>query len=247
MDFYENLAPHYDALFPPDHSFMDFVARAAPSGPMRAYDAGCATGSAAIDLALAGWDVFGVDLSAPMIAIAREKALRMGAGRARFECGDMSAPDLVNDNSPTSLTLCLGNTLPHLDKESILRFLLAIRAAMAPGGLILIQTLNYSHPDIGAGFAFPAIAAEGSCLRRKYSANPEGGLWFETEVETGGIIHADRTALYPLQPETLGFLLNGAGFINLGFAGGWKKPDFDPLKDRYVISTGRVQDRDRRT
>src|SRR5262245_61868755 len=56
----------------------------------RALDLACGTGTLALLLAEAGWDVCGLDSSAAMLDQARAKAERMATpGRAEFMLGDM--------------------------------------------------------------------------------------------------------------------------------------------------------------
>ncbi len=239
MNFYEILAPYYDVFFPPNPSTLDFVDRAGISGSKRAYDAGCATGSAALSLAGAGWYVLGVDLCAPMIDIAREKATRLGATSVRFACGDMTDRRFVEADHPWNLVLCLGNTLPHLDDGSIARFFQALKSGMEPGGLAVIQTLNYAHPDIKEGFVFPPLESGAAVFRRRYSADPTGGLMFETDIEMSGQVHSDRTRLTPISPDAISLLLSRSGFADIRFAAGWKSPEFDRKSDHYLITTAR--------
>src|SRR4029077_13188862 len=77
----------------PDHGLLDPDVRAAwadlilpllPAAPASILDVGCGTGSLAVLLGKAGYDVLGIDFSERMIAAAREKARAAGV-RARFE------------------------------------------------------------------------------------------------------------------------------------------------------------------
>ena len=59
---------------------------------VRILDAGCGTGSLAVEAARRGADVVAVDLSPTLIALARERAPRdLGSGRVDFRVGDMAA------------------------------------------------------------------------------------------------------------------------------------------------------------
>lgn len=240
MEFYKTLAPYYDSFFPPGHDTLEFIMRAGMAEPKRAYDAGCATGSTALDLGAAGWTVLGVDLCAPMIDIARQKADRLGLDSVRFECGDMTDSRFVDPDRSWNLVLCLGNTLPHLDADSIARFFRAVKEGMEPGGLFIVQTLNYAHPGIGKGFVFPTLEYGPAVFRRRYSADPAGGLRFETQIEVNGRVHSDRTRLEPVTPTAMKLFLTHAGFSDIGFSGAWTSPEFREDSDRYVITTARA-------
>ncbi len=56
----------------------------------RILDAGCGTGTFAVEAARRGADVLAIDLSATLVSLARERAPRdLGKGRIAFEVGDM--------------------------------------------------------------------------------------------------------------------------------------------------------------
>jgi SAM-dependent methyltransferase len=84
----------------PDHGLLDPDVRAAwadllfpllPPAPSSILDVGCGTGSLAVLLARAGYDVHGIDFSERMVAAAREKARAAGV-EVRVEVGDAQAP-----------------------------------------------------------------------------------------------------------------------------------------------------------
>jgi magnesium-protoporphyrin O-methyltransferase len=59
----------------------------------RILDAGCGTGALAVEAARRGADVLAIDLSPQLIAIAQQRLpSTLGAGRIRFEAGDMLDP-----------------------------------------------------------------------------------------------------------------------------------------------------------
>ena len=61
----------------------------------RVLDAGCGTGSLAVEAARRGADVVAIDLSAPLVDLARERAPRdLGDGRIDFRVSDMLDPSL---------------------------------------------------------------------------------------------------------------------------------------------------------
>ncbi|MEW2500422.1 class I SAM-dependent methyltransferase [Amycolatopsis sp. NPDC047767] len=84
----------------PDHGLRDPVVREAwrelllsllPKAPASVVDLGCGTGSLAVLLAEAGYEVCGVDLSRRMLALAEEKAAAAGV-QVEFRHGDVADP-----------------------------------------------------------------------------------------------------------------------------------------------------------
>jgi SAM-dependent methyltransferase len=145
--FYDALAPLFDVM-------TDWGARLAAEGPflkhilsaagaVRVLDAGCGSGGHALALARWGYEATGADASPVMIALAQRKAQAAG----------LHVPLLVSDLAglPHAFTaesfdavLCLGNSLPHLlTHEDLVSALRGMAAVMRPGGLLVLQNLNY--------------------------------------------------------------------------------------------------------
>jgi SAM-dependent methyltransferase len=127
----------------PDHGLLDPEVRAAwtnlilpllPPAPASVLDVGCGTGSLAVLLGHAGYDVHGIDFSERMVAAAREKA-RVAGVEARFEVGDAQAPAV----GAASYDVVLGRhilwALP--DPSEAVRSWVAL--LKQPGVLVLIE------------------------------------------------------------------------------------------------------------
>jgi SAM-dependent methyltransferase len=76
----------------------------------RAIDLGCGAGTVSIELALAGFDVTGVDFSTVALRKAREAAALRGLGpdRLRFVHGDLTAPAIPGAEGPFDLLVDYG-------------------------------------------------------------------------------------------------------------------------------------------
>jgi SAM-dependent methyltransferase len=114
------------------------------AGARRVLDAATGTGMHAIALAQRGYLAAGADLSAPMIAQARQNASRAGV-QARFEAvGFGGLAQAFQADLPFDAVLCLGNSLPHLLNAADLgRALADFAACLRPGGLLLVQNRNF--------------------------------------------------------------------------------------------------------
>jgi SAM-dependent methyltransferase len=130
------------------------VAEAAALRPGRALDVGCGEGADAIWLAEHGWTVTAVDISTVALARAEAHARRAGddvAGRITWQQADLTvwAPE------PSSFDLVSAQFLhvPPTGREALDG---ALRAAVAPGGLLLIVG---HHPlDLETGLRRPRRA-----------------------------------------------------------------------------------------
>ena len=159
-NFYDALAPMFDVM-------TDWNARLSAEGPFlramleeagvrSALDAACGSGGHALALAQWGYVAAGVDASPVMVDMARRKAVDAGfdipfavadlAGLSALAAGptDDDSALGVQRLAPYDAVLCLGNSLPHLlTQADLLRGLRGMAAVLKPGGLLVLQNLNY--------------------------------------------------------------------------------------------------------
>lgn len=132
------------------------MARRAGSGRLRAtgatrvLDLACGTGIHARLLGRAGYAVTALDSSAAMLAEARRFA---NPASVTYAPADLLEP-LVGTGRPAALALLLGNTLSVFGSDADLRAVFRhVGAALLPGGLLLVQTLNYARLRRSGGSA----------------------------------------------------------------------------------------------
>ncbi|HEY2899641.1 MAG TPA: methyltransferase domain-containing protein, partial [Polyangia bacterium] len=98
-------------------------------------DLACGTGRLLAPLACDGHVVVGLDRSAPMLARAAARVRRLSAGARRRTLlvrGDLRA---FSFRRPFQMAICAFHSIQHLTSDrDLLRFLKAVRAALAPGG-----------------------------------------------------------------------------------------------------------------
>ncbi|SED97759.1 class I SAM-dependent methyltransferase [Streptomyces sp. TLI_105] len=129
---YERLLADQLATTPLDRAMLAaFVEKvAAADGPRTIGDLGCGTGRVTSHLRDAGADVFGVDLSPGMIAVARDTYPGL-----RFEVGSMTGLDLPGAS--------LGGVLSwystvHMPEDELAASFAEFRRVLAPGGYALV-------------------------------------------------------------------------------------------------------------
>ena len=144
MAAFHTIAEYYEVL-------SDSEARLRREGPFlaeclerapgrRVLDVACGTGLHAEFFANLGAEVAALDLSAEMIAHARE---RRPHPAIHYAAGDMREPP----TGPWDLAVCLGNSLSLLEAAGQLAPMFrAVQSALAPGGLFVVQVLNYAAP-----------------------------------------------------------------------------------------------------
>jgi SAM-dependent methyltransferase len=105
-------------------------------------DVGCGTGEHVAFFAGADARAVGLDRSEAMVWAAKTHE---DAGKGRFVLGDaLEARVAIGDTPSFGLVICLGNMLPHvLEDVDLARFVASLYDVIRPGGLLLIQLLNY--------------------------------------------------------------------------------------------------------
>jgi ubiquinone/menaquinone biosynthesis C-methylase UbiE len=138
---YQRFAEAYDWAGSLDFSQQAFrrilaLCRERGLRPGRHLDLGCGTGTLAILMAQAGWEVIGVDLSEAMLAQAKQKAQEAGQAVALVQ-QDMRD---LRISQPVCLVTSFYDTLNHLlfaeDMESTFR---RVAGALLPGGLFVFD------------------------------------------------------------------------------------------------------------
>ncbi len=117
--------------------------------PSLILDAACGTGSMTIELARRGYDMTGVDISADMLSIARERARQSGlSDDILFLCQDLGALELYGT---VDAAVCTLDSVNHITDKSSLRsfFDLLHRCYLIPDGVFIF--------DINTPFKFENI------------------------------------------------------------------------------------------
>ena len=128
-------------------------------------DVPCGHGRHAIELALRGFRVTGVDLSGELLEAAREEAARCGVrDRVRWEQADMRE---IPAGADFEAAFCAGSSFGFLGDEGDLQFLRAVAGALAPGGRFVLDASKVAES------IFPAF--------RETHRIETGGLLFQAE------------------------------------------------------------------
>ncbi len=100
-------------------------------------DLGCGSGIWARHLTDAGYNVLGIDYSAPMIALARQSA-----PQACFQHGSYLKVDLPPCAAVTSIGECLNYLFDDATASALGRLFSRVHAALSPGGLFVFDVLE---------------------------------------------------------------------------------------------------------
>jgi len=110
----------------------------------RVLDVPCGHGRIARRLAQRGAKVTGVDRSALFVERAREDARRHGVD-VDYRQGDMLALDAAGE---FDLLVCWFTSFGYYDDDTLRATLRRMHAALAPGGRLLLETMNVHEPGL---------------------------------------------------------------------------------------------------
>lgn len=150
-------------------------------------DLACGTGSLTLELKKLGVDVYGIDGSEDMLAVANEKAFEEGH-QILYLCQKMQELDLYGT---IDTCVCTLDSLNHItDPDEVLRVLERVNFFMTPGGYILFDVNTpYKHRKILANNTFVYDTDEVFCVWQNTLKEddvvdmdlsffvPEGGLY----------------------------------------------------------------------
>jgi SAM-dependent methyltransferase len=148
---YDRFGWDYESINPPSGAEVEWHLLWArrTGGPVLGL--ACGTGRLQCELARAGIETLGLDLSAEMLAMARRHAAALPAearGRVEFVSGDMSRFDLGRQFSLVSIADNSFRELPT--RRQLLSCLRCIRRHLRPGGRLLITERRF-NPSLYAG------------------------------------------------------------------------------------------------
>lgn len=245
MSMYDTFSDDYDRFvnwpgrLAAEMPFLVQQAQTAGGSAARVLDAACGTGMHAIALAQHGFITSGSDLSAAMIARARENAAKMGAA-VDWRVGGFGelAQVFLDRAGRFDCLFCLGNSLPHVNSAGGLAAALRdFGACLRPGGRLVLQNRNFDAVTANRErWMEPQTHRDGErewVFLRFYDYLPDGLINFNVVTLRRETPSAEwtqsvaSTQLYPLRQSDLLPALQSAGFGAVETYGGLNGQPFD--------------------
>ena len=230
--FYKNLAPVYRYVFPVENK-ASFLARHLPEEG-RVLDVGSADGAVlvALETEASGLDVIGIDLSEALLS---EAKLLYPERAGKFVSLDMREALRVFGKGTFDGIYCIGNTLVHL--EDVVQVIGDFHQMLKPGGVLIIQILNYNKIMRERPGELPLIDNDRVRFERYYEYLDEG-ICFKSVLTIKGdedLMLSAETMLYPLMKEMLHQVLLDAGFGSVEWFSGYDGKFYDELAMPLIV------------
>lgn len=225
QDFYSSILEYYDELFPLDAAAVPFFGKLqqefrdawqGDSIPLCRYlGIGCATGNLENALSSPTMDITGIDKNADMIETAKRR-MKRGYSTTRFF--EMSSLDMKRFLKAGSFHIiaCIDNTLPFIADETLLRkFFYDAKALLAPGGTLVVQTINMDNLVPGKPFQLKTRASIRVSLTTTWVPAGEGKYVVDAALELGNgkkIILQKTTEVVALPTSRIEAYAREAGF-----------------------------------
>lgn len=225
MSFYSDFAAYYEVVFPFREPVFAFLAGRLAPGARRVLDLGCGTGHYCGRFAAAGHAAVGLDLDPAMIATAARDY-----PAARFH--ELDLLDLDRVAGRCDLAYSIGNVLAHVPPERLPELLAKVRAVLSPGGVWVLQTVNWDH-ILGLGrreFRLPERSLpDGALFSRAYLDLTPQRLRFATRLASAErLVFAGEVELFPVRTDEVLRLHAAAGFVEEGHWGDFVGTPFRP-------------------
>lgn len=229
MEFYQGISEYYDAIFPTGEAQLALLTKKF-AGKNRILDLASGTGNYAIALAQQGYQVWGIDLNANMIAQAQAKGENKDLP-VEFLVADMQECDNFFPPKYFGGVFCIGNSLVHLpDKSAVFNLIKKVYHLLEDQGVFIIQIINYDrvlHYNIKS---LPTIYNEQAGVKfvRKYRYDPlKKSIIFTATLEIkDGQPVTNSVVLLPLLKDELVDYLKKAGFKHIEVFGDFKGNPF---------------------
>jgi glycine/sarcosine N-methyltransferase len=227
-NFYTSISKYYSEIFPYNPVQLKFVKNSV--GLLKnkhVLDIGCATGELAFNLAKDGAIVTGIDLNEDLLNQAKNNKQ---LPNLQFQIGNMLELESDFQKEQFDAILCFGNTLVHLSTiELIQQMLNGVKAVLKPGGLFLMQILNYDYILKEKVSALPLIETNNIKFIRKYKFNVNSPLIrFQTDLylknEEQNV--SNETSLFGLKSSVLFDMLANSGFRKIELYSNFKQSAF---------------------
>ncbi len=116
----------------------------------RLCELGCGTGNISLNMSKLGYDITGVDISAPMLALAKKKFTKRSTPESRFLNHDMVT---YSSKDSYDVAICLYDSINYIAEAALLKqFFRNVFVSLKPGGIFVfdasLESNSLSDPSL---------------------------------------------------------------------------------------------------
>ena len=222
MSMYSRFAVWYDRIFPFSPGVYAFLTHHLGERGGSVLDLGCGTGEYCAAFTRDGIQAVGLDLDPAMISQARTRA-----PETEFQVMDMV--DFPALGGPWTMIYSIGNTAAHLPPERFWACVDQVADRLLPGGIWVLQVMNWDYVLGLPGFAFPPKVMDGAVFHRSYEGITADSLTFRTGLDIDGQrVFDDQVTLYPLKSAEIAAGHQARGFRLVEHVSDYAGSGFEP-------------------
>jgi 2-polyprenyl-3-methyl-5-hydroxy-6-metoxy-1,4-benzoquinol methylase len=221
--FYSSIAKYYSEIFPFNPDQLSFIEREMGAVSGKAIlDVGCASGELAFQLGSLGAQVTAIDLNKSLLGWAKDYRSHENV---TYQWANMLHLARLFGRARFDSVICFGNTLVHLMNPMQMRdFFSGMLSVLKPGGVFLVQVLNYDKIFHERPESLPLIETDKIRFERFYEYE-EGTreIFFKTRLlikETGESIE-NQTEVLGIGSDEITLLMDVAGLQEINLYGGF--------------------------
>jgi glycine/sarcosine N-methyltransferase len=187
-----------------------------------------------------GVDVLGVDASSEMLRLAEEHAQTHGVAIRTLKATFHQLPTIVTERFEAVVSM--GNSPAHLLTQSdLVRALQGLFSVLHPGGVVLVQVLNYKRILDRQERILSEKHAGDMTFVRSYEYGKDTitfNIVTRTEAAFAAAENDQAIELRPLMPADLSLAMECVGFKNIALFGGISLVPFNPenSKDSVIVA-----------
>lgn len=200
----------------------------------RILDVGCGRGRHAVDFAVRGYDVTGLDLSERSLEIAAKRADDAGV-EVRFVLGDMREPV---DTEAFDLVVNLFTAFGYFEKASEhQRAVDAMATALTPGGILVQDFLNAHHVRETLVDRDARTVDGAEIIQKRWIS--DGRINKEITLKRNGDTHSFMESVALLEPDDFQRMYQQAGLSVSATLGDYDGHRYAPSSPRLILFSRR--------
>ena len=245
QEFYDRLAPDYDAMTGFDQRFVRetpfFRLLVERYNIKSALDAGCGSGFHSLLLSQLGVQVTAVDASPEMLRLTAKHARKARVKVKALKGSFVDLGELLK--GPFDAIFVMGNSLAHLlSRDDLKKAVRSFSRLLSTEGVLFMQCLNYERILAAREKVLSIKEADGKKFVRSYDYDDKGILFNIQTVErgiSGGEGKSEKIRLRPVIRDELVSVLVEERLPHVNLYGGISMEPFSPSKSNDLVVLAR--------